>query len=711
MRKATIIFAAIILLATTAMAEVSDVILRSSVTKPQPMTGLVLWPDQAESLNATHGQSIQLEYAYCLPCKVVTGCAADGTIQYDWTWFDNILDDVSSRGHQLIARFRYEYPNSKDVDGKTAGMTAVPQYIKDRSDYNETYNKVKGDGPTYYADWSNEELKRFTKQFYTDFAARYSSDPRLAFVEVGFGHWSEYHIFGTTLQLGKNFPSMEYQKEFLIHMENTMTSIPWGISIDAADNSQSPIIDDPSLMALSFGNFDDSFMHKDHEIGTSDGYNEECWIALGGSTRWKRGYAGGEISYYTDNDQKNFLNPAGMYGHTWEEQAAKYHITFMIANDAPEGTYGTGERFASATLATGYRFAVKRCTTDGTTTDMLVTNTGVAPLYRNAYFAIEGVRSETSLRGLLPGEEKWISIPRGIELNADGTPKKSPVIECDYILKSQEIQYDAGPQSSKDASATFMIDGSPVTVADTYTMNVEYNAPETEYTITVVPAEKATVKEYTGATMRGSDYIVEAPQQGYTATATFTIAAEDGITTKTYTIRIKKNNSPSAIPSEEICHFTGNTPSMPDVVSVAGNYAKKGSVTYNGTSYDVCVKMESSTKVTIVPAYDCTVTLYFTSGSGNSKLNRTSIALDSDYKYSFSASAGSTFSLTKDKTNTNLVLIVFAKENATNISNVNIGKDNSNTPVYDIMGRRTVSPAEGQIVVKDGKKTIYHNIP
>ena len=71
MRKATIIFAAIILLATTAMAEVSDVILRSSVTKPQPMTGLVLWPDQAESLNATHGQSIQLEYAYCLDRKSV----------------------------------------------------------------------------------------------------------------------------------------------------------------------------------------------------------------------------------------------------------------------------------------------------------------------------------------------------------------------------------------------------------------------------------------------------------------------------------------------------------------------------------------------------------------------------------------------------------------------------------------------------------------
>ncbi len=428
-------------------AETINVQLTNSVTDPQPMTGLVMWPDQAEDLNSTHGKSIQLEFAYCLPCNVVTGCETDGTIIYDWRWFDDILADVASRGHQLIARFRYEYPDSKDVDGKTAGMTAVPQYIKERDDYRETYNKVKGDGATYYADWSNAELQRFTKQFYTDFSARYANDPRVAYVEVGFGHWSEYHIFGTTLQLGKNFPSKEYQKEFLQHLDEVM-DIPWGISIDAADDSLSPITEDNELMQLSFGNFDDSFMHKDHEIGTSDGYNEECWLALGSDTRWHNGFAGGEISYYKDSDQKNFLNPAGMYGHTWEEQAAKYHISFMIANDAPEGKFGTGERFKSAALATGYHFVVNSCTTDGTTTDILVSNVGVAPIYRDAYFEIDGVRSNESLRGLLPGQEFHVTVPCGIKLNADYTPVTLPAIVSDHILPSQKIQYDASCSSS-----------------------------------------------------------------------------------------------------------------------------------------------------------------------------------------------------------------------------------------------------------------------
>lgn len=684
----------------------ADVELRSRVTKPQPMTGLVLWPDQAADLNETHGASISLEFSYCLPCKVVTGCDPDGTILYDWKWFDDILEDVASRGHQLVARFRYEYPNSKDVDGKTAGMTAVPQYIKDRADYKETYNKVSGDGPTYYADWSNAELKRFTKQFYTDFAARYAADPRLAFVEVGFGHWSEYHIYGTTLQLGKNFPSMEYQKEFLTHMESAMASIPWGISIDAADDSMSPVIDDPSLLALSFGNFDDSFMHKDHEIGSKDGYNEECWRALGSATRWQRGYAGGEISYYTDNDQKNFLNPAGMYGMTWEEQAAKYHISFMIANDAPEGKYGTGERFASAALATGYRFEVRRCTTDGVKTDILVTNTGVAPIYRDAYFAIDGTRSSTSLRGLLPGEEKWISIPCPLAINPDGSAVSNPVIESDHILKTQQIQYDAGPQASHNVSASFMIDGVPVEVTGTYTKTVDFDAPETQYTITVVPVGNATVRDYTGVTPSGSGYIIAAPAPGATSTATFTIAAENGITAVTYTIRIRKNSSPSAS-DEEVCHFTDNTPSMPDVVTVSGNYARKGTVSYNGIDYSVSVKMESGTSVTITPAYNCKVTLCFTPGSGASKLNGTSFTPDVDGRYTFAATAGETCRLTKDKTNTNLALIIFTRDDMSGIDGVFTGPDSDTTPLYDLMGRIVKSPENGRVVIKNGRKMIY----
>ena len=221
-------------------------------------------------------------------------------------------------------------------------------------------------------------------------------------------------------------------------MSVVMTDIPWAVSVDAGDNRYSPVIDDNTLMALTFGLFDDSFMHKTHELSSEGGFNERCWNAIGRDTRWKKGVCGGEISYYTPNDQKGFLSPDGLYGHTWAEQAAKYHITFMIANDAPRGGVATHERFRDGSLATGYRIEVKQCETNGSSTRLLVTNKGIAPLYRDAWFAIGSTRSAISLRGLLPDDERWIEIPT--IPHADGSNIQ---IVSDAILPQQTIEFIA----------------------------------------------------------------------------------------------------------------------------------------------------------------------------------------------------------------------------------------------------------------------------
>lgn len=404
----------------------APVAVQGCVDAVQPSTGLVLWSDNARERNSAYGKSISLEYAYCLPCQVVTG-KVDGKIQYDWRSFNKWLTDVASRKHQAVVRFRYEYPGEDSVDGKP-GSTAVPAYIKDQADYNETFFENE-DGPTWYADWTNKELQWFTKQFYADFNEVYRDDPRIAFVEVGFGHWSEYHIYGTPLRPGVNFPSAAYQKEFLTYLDGVL-EIPWLISIDAADSS--PVVADPTLMALRFGLFDDSFMHKDHE----GGYNEQCWDAIGKGTRWQTGACGGEISYYTRSDQKDFLNPAGMYGVSWEQASAKYHISFMIANDAPSGQYGTASRFKEASMACGYHFVLTGVYANEKQTAAFITNTGIAPIYRDAYLAVDGVRSDTSLKGLLPGDTCLVYINK-VSNGRDLT------IESDYILPGQTIQFDA----------------------------------------------------------------------------------------------------------------------------------------------------------------------------------------------------------------------------------------------------------------------------
>lgn len=411
----------------------SFVPMERSITSVQPMTGLVMWTTHSQRLR--YAPVISLEFQYCLPCRVVTG-KVDGKIQYDWSYFEDILNDIALRNHQAIIRFRYEYPNNKIVDG-VAGSTAVPQYIKDLEDYNETFNKnAGGDGPTYYADWSNSELQWFTKQFYTDFAERYNNDARIAFVELGFGHWSEYHIYGTRLQLGTNFPSKAYQKEFLLHISQVL-DIPWSISIDAADEGYTPIVNDEELMGLNFGLFDDSFMHEHHEIKQGDGYNEHCWNAIGHGTRWQNGVCGGEISYYTNNDQRNFLNPEGMYGWTWEDASAKYHITFMIANDATGSIHGSVDRFREAGMAVGYRFEVLNCRSNGEETRFSVTNNGIAPIYRDAYFAIGDVQSTVSLCRLLPNDTIDIVLPTNCSSGEDLN------IVSPHILPDQRIEFEA----------------------------------------------------------------------------------------------------------------------------------------------------------------------------------------------------------------------------------------------------------------------------
>lgn len=401
-----------------------------TISSVQPMTGLVLWSghDQMDK----YASVITLEFAYCLPCKVVTG-KKDGKIQYNWSYLENILNDIASRNHQGVIRFRYENPGNKEV-GET-GATAVPQYIKDLSDYNETSNNAEGQ-KTYYADWTNDELKWFTKQFITDFNARYKDDPRIAVIQLGFGHWSEGHIYGTDLKLGVNFPSKAYQKEYFMHVANTL-EIPWGMSIDGGDSYYSPVAEDEELLALNFGVFDDSFMHEGHELASGSGWNEMCWDGVGKEYRWIKGICGGEISYYTSNDQKNFLNPNGMYGWTWENASAKYHISYMLANNAPGSKHATVDRFREAGIASGYKFRVSDCRTNGTETRLVVSNQGIAPIYRDAYFAIGQHRSTMSLKGLLPQDTLKVTIPAGLS-KAEDLHITSP-----YILSTQEIEFAA----------------------------------------------------------------------------------------------------------------------------------------------------------------------------------------------------------------------------------------------------------------------------
>lgn len=386
-----------------------DIPLESSISDVQPMTGIVFWSDSHHNAAAV----IQLEFSYMLYNDIVKNKGG-----YNWTAVENILDAAASRGHQAILRFRFTYPGER---------TSVPDYIKNSSGYNETKGKSEG-LTTYFPDWSFKELEDFTLEFYSKFAQRYDSDPRIAFLQTGFGLWAEYHIYDGPMILGKTFPSRGFQKRFLRHLETEFRELHWSISIDAADGDTTPFESSPALLDISFGLFDDSFLHKNHHK-----YNASCF-AFFGNNRYRHYPIGGELSYYSDYDQEHALDKDGPHGISFEELSEQYHVSYMIGNDQPG--YQPLSRIKEAGMATGYRFRIKSFTASASAAKVTVTNDGIAPFYYDAYVTVNGTAAEESLKLLQPGEEKEYRV-------ASGGDKPVLTIQCDRLVPGQTIQFDA----------------------------------------------------------------------------------------------------------------------------------------------------------------------------------------------------------------------------------------------------------------------------
>lgn len=382
--------------------------LQSKIENVQPMTGIVLWTTN----EAVETAPIQLEYAYLKYSDIVQD--RDG---YNWQPVEQLLNEVAGRKHQAIIRWHDTYVGQP---------TGVPSYIKNLPSYRE----MTGDSenkPTGFPDWSNQTWKAFVLEFYTRFAEKYDADPRLAFMQVGFGLWAEYHIYDGPMKLGQTFPDKDFQQEFVKHLAARFRETPWMISVDAAGD-HTPFAADRKISELRFGLFDDSFNHKRHRQE-----NEPNWRILG-IERWKYSPTGGEFSFFARKDQKQALAPQGPYGIPFADQAAKFHISFMIGDDQPR--FQKTDVIREAGMACGYRFTVKQYLASTTSSELEIENTGIAPIYFDAFPAIDGTRSETTLRGLLPGQSRRFQIARG------GDSLKV-TIESDRLVAGQKIEFEA----------------------------------------------------------------------------------------------------------------------------------------------------------------------------------------------------------------------------------------------------------------------------
>ena len=125
-----------------------------------------------------------------------------------------------------------------------------------------------------------------------------------------------------------------------------------------------------------------------------------------------------------------------MHGRKFEDEVAKFHMTFIIGADQP--SYQSWSRIREASLSMGYKFSIRDFRISGNKVAILVANVGVAPIYRDAFLAVGGVRSSFNLSALMPGKEIWV------EWEASGLSAGSvPTIECDHLVSGQKICFEA----------------------------------------------------------------------------------------------------------------------------------------------------------------------------------------------------------------------------------------------------------------------------
>ena len=330
--------------------------LQCDITRVQPMTGIVMWESSINSKT----DYIQLEYLSFGYNEVVQ---QDGV--YDWSTLEGKLNSIAKRKHQAILRFQETEPGAK---------TTVPDFIKELTNYKERYEKIE-DKDTYLPDWSNPEYQKFFLEFYEKLAAKYDSDSRLAFLEVGFGLWAEYHIHGGSEVIGGTFPKLDFQAQFFNKLAAVFRQTPWTISEDAHVIGRAPFSAESSLLKLKFGIFDDSF-----DRAWEPGYNLTGWDFFG-RKRFQESPVGGEILF---EGKGNAF--AKSVAKEWKKQAKNFGITFLLGDEWPRLT--TMDKIRDHGLDCGYKFQVTSFKASSTESIVEVTNIGVAPIYYDAFITV-----------------------------------------------------------------------------------------------------------------------------------------------------------------------------------------------------------------------------------------------------------------------------------------------------------------------------------
>ena len=355
--------------ATTAFAELRK--LAPTVTPPDnPLKGLVPYVRPAPG-RFPHS----MEFSYLPLSDLMTGPET-----FEWKPLERLLDDVASRGNQVVLRVFLEYPDKK---------AGIPPFLEKQGlkvhVYQNTNTAPFPPAEVRTPDYSDPGLRAAMRAFIAAFGAKYDGDPRLAYITAGLlGTWGEWH----TYPRNDLWASREVQAEVLTAYSKAFKETPVLLRYPAGEGND----EQTANAELPFGYHDDSFAWATLE--TRRKQDDWFYMALlrqagpAALEKWKTQPIGGEIR--PELWGKIFdARPGIRQAQDFNECVRQTHVTWLMDSGLFEKKPNADrvQRATEAVQKMGYDFHVTEADISKSGEELsvkaLVINQGVAPFYRD----------------------------------------------------------------------------------------------------------------------------------------------------------------------------------------------------------------------------------------------------------------------------------------------------------------------------------------
>ena len=334
-----------------------------------------------------------------------------GYDEFDWQPMEDLLNEISGRGHQAVFRIFLEYPGKTNV---------IPKFLIDDGlkvhKYLNTNTQPEPPAEIETPDYEDPNLRRALRNFIAAFGKKYDGDARIGFITAGLlGTWGEWHTYPKE----ELFASKVVQAEVMDAYEAAFKMTPVLLRYPAGEDTW----EKASNAERPFGYHDDSFAWATLDTGKK----KDDWFYMpalkqAGSAaleKWKTQPIGGEIR--PEAWGKVFdAKPGNNQIQDFRTCVDETHVSWLMDSGLFEKKPSKERRQRAETEVRrmGYEFhvpAVSVVSKDNTLQIKLeLENRGVAPFYSEWTAAygliangkvIKSTKSTGKLTGLLPGDK------------------------------------------------------------------------------------------------------------------------------------------------------------------------------------------------------------------------------------------------------------------------------------------------------------------